>query len=193
LQGWLYREGWFVEDLQLLHKYRDLIRKYFTPLVHHQTSVAALVSRAKQCCDVLIGLHIRQGDYAEHKNGIFFFTTKQYTELMKLVVDLFPSQKVGFLICSNASQESEYFTGFNYIFGNNHIIEDMYALAECDYIIGPPSTYTMWASFYGQKPLYMIRDLQKDFTLNHFVYSNQWQGVFYPQADWSQAIWEWSQ
>jgi hypothetical protein len=192
LQGWLYREGWFIEDLQLLHKYRDSIRKYFTPQAKYQAAVSALVGRAKQSCDLLVGLHIRQGDYAEFKNGKFFFTTEEYTKLMKSVTDLFPTQTVGFLICSNAPQENKYFAGFNYLFGSNHIIEDMYALAECDYIIGPPSTYTMWASFYGQKPLYMIRDLHKELTLNHFVYSDQWQGTFYPHEDWNKATWEWT-
>jgi len=32
----------------------------------------------------------------------------------------------------------------------------MYGFARCDYLIGPPSTFTMWASFYGQVPLNII-------------------------------------
>jgi len=36
------------------------------------------------------------------------------------------------------------------------MVEDLYALAECDYIIGPPSTYTLWASFYGDTPLWFM-------------------------------------
>ena len=34
-------------------------------------------------------------------------------------------------------------------------IGDLYSLAACDYIIGPPSTYTQWASFYGQVPRFV--------------------------------------
>jgi hypothetical protein len=36
-------------------------------------------------------------------------------------------------------------------------VGDLYALARCDYIMGPPSTYTQWASFYGNQPLYHLR------------------------------------
>ena len=35
-------------------------------------------------------------------------------------------------------------------------VGDLYALARCDYIMGPPSTYTQWASFYGNAPLFHL-------------------------------------
>ena len=41
-------------------------------------------------------------------------------------------------------------------FGPGHIVEDMYAMAEADLLIGPPSTYTGWASFYGKVPLVVM-------------------------------------
>lgn len=51
---------------------------------------------------------------------------------------------------------NRFFLGNSLLLKKLFIIEDMYSLAECDYIIGPPSTYTMWASFYGEVPLYMV-------------------------------------
>jgi hypothetical protein len=33
---------------------------------------------------------------------------------------------------------------------------DLYALAKYDYILGPLSSYSQWASFYGNKPLYQL-------------------------------------
>jgi hypothetical protein len=41
----------------------------------------------------------------------------------------------------------------NVTWGSGHLVEDMYAFAGCDYLVGPPSTFTTWASFYGQVPL----------------------------------------
>ena len=46
----------------------------------------------------------------------------------------------------------------------------MYALAECDYVVGQPSSYTMWASFYGDKPFYTIRNANKTINLKDFVH-----------------------
>jgi len=38
---------------------------------------------------------------------------------------------------------------------------DLYALAKCDYILGPLSSYSQWASFYGNKPLYQLTGSQE--------------------------------
>jgi hypothetical protein len=37
--------------------------------------------------------------------------------------------------------------------GTGHLVEDLYSFTHCDYLIGPPSTFTSWASFYGRVPL----------------------------------------
>jgi hypothetical protein len=52
--------------------------------------------------------------------------------------------------------------------GNNQELEDMYALAGCDYIIGPPSTFSMWASFIGKVPLFHLHDREINFSLSDF-------------------------
>jgi hypothetical protein len=35
-------------------------------------------------------------------------------------------------------------------------VEDLYSLARCDYLLGPPSTFSLWASFYGNVPLHQM-------------------------------------
>ena len=37
-------------------------------------------------------------------------------------------------------------------------LEDLYTLAACDLIVGPRSTYSGWASLYGDVPRYVIED-----------------------------------
>ena len=39
---------------------------------------------------------------------------------------------------------------------SRHFITDLYCMASCDGIIGPPSTFSQWASFYGKVPLSFI-------------------------------------
>ena len=36
-----------------------------------------------------------------------------------------------------------------------HLV-DMYALAGCDLIVGPDSTFSHWASFYGNVPIHIL-------------------------------------
>ena len=40
--------------------------------------------------------------------------------------------------------------------------EDLYALSQCRYIIGPPSTFSLMAAFYNDAPLYWIHDKTED-------------------------------
>jgi hypothetical protein len=191
-KGWLFRDGWFIEEIPKLRQHGDEIRHYFRPLPKYQQNVDSLISKLRTQADILIGVHIRQGDYQTHQNGRYFYTIEQYIQVMKNVQELFGNQKIKFLICSNQQQNQDYLQNFSYSCGNNQIIEDMYSLAECDYIIGPPSSYSMWASFYGQKPLYMIRDVNKKLSIENFVHFYQWQGTFYYNEDWSKSYWEWT-
>ena len=191
-QGWVFRDGWFVDDISNLQKHGEKIRAYFQPLKKYQLNVAKLISNIRSQTDVIIGVHVRHGDYQQHQNGRYFYLVEDYLKVMESAQALFPNKKVTFLICSNQEQKEDYFQHLSYVYGNNHIIEDMYSLAECDYIIGPPSSYTMWASFYGERPLYMIRDVNKTLKIEDFVHFSQWKGVFYYNEDWSKSVWEWT-
>lgn len=190
-QGWLFRDGWFIGDIDNLRKHGDAIRAYFTPLKMYETNVLTLIERIRNGIDILIGVHIRQGDYEKHQEGRYFYSVQDYVKIMESVLKLFPQKKAKFLICSNVKQDNKLFEQFNYALGNNQIVEDLYSLAECDYIIGPPSSYTMWASFYGNKPLYMIRDLAKTPNLDDFVHFYDWKGIFHYRENWSESFWEW--
>jgi hypothetical protein len=192
-QGWLFRDGWFVKDIPNLQKHRNIICNYFQPIEKYQLNINNLISRVRQQAEIIIGVHIRQGDYQEHQNGRYFYSTEDYAKIIKSVKKLFPDKQVTFLISSNVKQDySNYFHDISYILASHHILEDMYCLAECDYIIAPPSSYSMWASFYGEVPLYIIRDKNKLIAISDFVHFYQWQGVFYPQEDWSKSYWEWT-
>ena len=87
---------------------------------------------------------------------------------MKKIAQFFEGQPVRFMVCSNEKQDLSQFEGLDVAFGPGHPVEDMYAFAECDYILGPPSTFTMWSSFYGNKPLYMLHKADESFALTDF-------------------------
>ena len=46
-------------------------------------------------------------------------------------------------------------------------VEDMYSLSKCDYIIGPYSSFSAWASFYGEVP-YCMLERRKEISLSDF-------------------------
>jgi len=160
--------GWPYRDHTAFWKHRRAVRDYFHLLPSHQKSTDALLSKARENTDVLIGVHIRQGDYKYWRQGEYFFQTQAYAQFMLACLNLFPRKTIKFLICSNVPQDEQYFSNFNYIFGTNHLAEDMYALAGCDYLIGPPSTFTAWASYYGEVPLCRIRSTEMEISQQSF-------------------------
>ena len=72
---------------------------------------------------------------------------------------LYKDKRVVFFIASNENVPKETFNEFEIIDGNMMCAAfDLYALSKCDRIIGPPSTFSRWASLMGNVPLYFIFD-----------------------------------
>jgi Glycosyl transferase family 11 len=161
-------KGWLFRDRSNWSKHTDKIRAYFTPIEPHRSRVQALISSIRPRGQILVGVHVRQGDYAEFMGGQYFYTAAQYVQVMEKIKVLFSDQEITFLICSNVPQKPEDFSPLNVAFATNHLIEDLYALAQCDYLIGTLSTYTLWASFYGEVPLYTIQDPDRSIALSDF-------------------------
>ena len=145
-----------------------VLRDYFRPQEETMQAVSRSIQAAREGCDILCGVHIRHGDYREYVGGLHFYTTAEYAEIMVRAKALFPGRKVAFLVCSNEPQEAAPFHGLHVSFGPGDLVEDMYALAACDYIIGPPSTFTVWSSFYGSVPLCCLMSADAAFTLEDF-------------------------
>jgi hypothetical protein len=162
-------QGWLFRDHPSLDKHAEAVRAFFRPAPEIEWNVGALIAGARADCDVLVGVHVRQGDYKNFLGGKYFYETAEYVSLMRGVSRLFGGRRVGFLVCSNAEHAAESFGGLKVTFGTGHFVEDMYSLARCDFIVGPPSTYTLWASFYGGAPLYSVEDPARAVALEDFV------------------------
>ena len=158
--GWSFRTQHSV-------KHRDLLRRLFTPISRHRDAVAKLVEAARPRSGHLVGVHIRQTDYRKFLNGKYFYPLSVYRRVMdELAAQL--NSPVRFLLCSDAPVDKTAFRGLDIISATGHPVEDNYALAACDYIVGPPSTYTAWASFYGQVPKRFILSADDPIFLDSF-------------------------
>lgn len=128
-------------------------RTFFQLVPHRARRVQNFIDGVKPGTDVLIGVHIRQTDFLNHRGGKYYFTTPQYAALMARAAALFQNQSVAFVICSDAPQSSENFPNLKTHFPTPEHVEDLFILASCDYIIGPSiSSYCAIASMFGNKP-----------------------------------------
>jgi hypothetical protein len=164
--------GWRYRAPELVRRHAEKIRAFFRPVEEHEQAAARAVEMLRRNADVVVGVHIRQGDYAGWKGGNYLFPTARYVEWMREMAGLFPGQRVAFLVCSNEPQAAEQFAGLTIGPGPGTAMGDLYALAGCDYLLGPLSSFTQWASFYGNKPLFHLRDKNARIERDQFFISD---------------------
>jgi len=145
--------GWRFRAPGLVKKHAEKIRNYFRPIEAHENSSRQMVDRLRRSADVVVGVHIRRGDYQRWKDGRFFFPASRYADWMREMAAQFPGRKISFFVCSDEPRNTGEFPGLSVGLGVGPPVADLYTLAKCDYILGPVSTFSQWASFYGAKPL----------------------------------------
>ena len=161
--------GWKFSDYAGIRKHREEIARYFTPVAPVRKPVKALIARARAMGDLLVGVHIRQEDYRSWKNGIHFYETGRYAQWMSEIVDTNPGKRVVFLVCASDALEEVLFRGIPYLKGPGFPAGDLHALSLCDKIIGPPSTFSAWASYHGGVPLCVLRDKSASVASENFL------------------------
>ncbi len=149
-------KGWKFRDDRNLLRFHPEIRRYFTPIPSVRREAEEVVKRARSQGERLVGVHIRQGDYREWKGGMYYFETAQYAHWMNEMAKAYPHQKTTFIVCSSDPIDREQLRRLSYVEGPGKVVSDLHVLSLCDAIMGPPSTFSTWASYFGRVPLYML-------------------------------------
>lgn len=148
--------GYFVHDTSSLEKHQDEIRSFFAPLPSLIEEAHHYVTSLRDGADLLVGVHVRRGDYARWRSGRYFYTYEEYRFYMQQVVDRHSANRVRFVVCSNETVPWDCFFGLDVSPGPGTVMGDLLCLSECDLIMGPPSSFSRWAAFYGRKPIFSI-------------------------------------
>jgi hypothetical protein len=164
--------GWTVRDSGNVEKHAEKIRAFFTPIKKYADAIEARMDEFKEGCDLLVGVHIRQGDYRNWLGGSYYYSLEQYVHLMNGIQDLYAGRRIKFLLCSDSEARGEKFPGLTVAESKGTPLEDLYSLARCDMIMGPPSTFSQWASFYGNVPLWHVTDPNQSVKKENFTISS---------------------
>jgi hypothetical protein len=159
--------GWGFVAPECVPKQAETIRAFFRPVAQYNLASRQVVEQMRQDADVVIGVHIRHGDYKDWNGGKCYFPAARYAAWMHELVEQFPGRKVSFLVCSNEPRSAEEFPGLRVRFGTDPVV-DLYALSHCDFLLGPISSFSQWASFYGNKPLFHLDDTNARVELGRF-------------------------
>lgn len=163
----LFARGYGFRSKPLVEKHADILKSYFTPVDSHFQSINTFAAKHLATEKPTVGVHIRHGDYRHWDGGKYFFETDSYVRIMKRYQEL-KGEPCRFLIASNEPQPIEAFAGLDVVMAPGHYIHDLYLLAKCSAIIGPPSSYSTWSSFFGNVPLLRLKETNPPFSLADF-------------------------
>ena len=162
--------GWEARWYDLFLKYKQEILDLFAFKQSVVKACASLLSEAAEG-SCRLGVHIRRGDYARWYDGKYFFSDEQFLRLIKQFISQHPDTTV--YICGNDPSLNkdlyrQELSGAKVVFPNGNPAEDLYILSECDYLIGPPSTFSQTALMYYDTPLYWSKDADSPLTESSF-------------------------
>lgn len=167
-----FTNGWQTRsDNRYLRQALPVLQQIFRPKDEIIKKAQAKINELKKNSDIVVGVHIRRGDYASWHNGRFFYELETYYQAMIKIKNLYNSQRISFFISSNEEFPLDIFKDLRCERFNKEpsgAILDLYTLSICDKLIGPFSTYSRWASFIGETPLCFIESKEQQFTDDSF-------------------------
>ena len=164
--------GWSVRYHDLFQKYKEEIVSLFEFDALIRNHVVTYLQQSAP--DTLkLGVHIRRGDYRTWCGGRFFFNDDQYLDLIRQFIRLQQGRHIDVYICSNdpqleSARYKQALEDSQVFFPKGSPAEDLCLLSECDYIMGPLSTFTLVASMYHDTPLYWLDDISRPLTMDAF-------------------------
>lgn len=146
----------------------DQIRPYFVQVVGNDSEALAPVHRLRGTCDRIIGVVIRQSGFDQWMGGRYFFSLQNYFRWIRETAGLWPESKVGFFICCDSTIDLSLIADLTYEFRAQHDLENRAALACCDLILAPPSSYAAWAAFMANIRVQVLVSIEQSMTLDGF-------------------------
>lgn len=167
-QKFLLVGGWEFRVSHLTKKYCEYFsNKYKVSLVNN--TLMESLQLWKSSGRIVVGVHIRRGDYKYWENGKYYFSNEVYEFYINQFVILFEKEKklIEFIIFSNEKVSLK--SKNNLTMSSNEWYLDHAIMSQCDYLIGPPSTFTLWASYIGHVKYYHIQDKETYLSLENFI------------------------
>jgi hypothetical protein len=168
---------------KLIGKYREeLALKYSLKREFYENSdFVKKILELKSQGNILTGIHIRRGDYINwrgggKKRGIYYYDDNIYEKFMENISRQLLSdgkQNHTFILFSN--EETTFREKQNLLISKEEWYIDQHIMSECDYLIGPPSTFSLWSCYIGKAKFYHIFDKNKDVKLQDFSDFKHWE------------------
>lgn len=163
--------GWNFRAPELTQKHRDYFayRYRLDSRLVDGNPVLAQMEQWRASGNVIVGIHVRRGDYKNFANGKYYFDDSVYAAYQQRMFGLLKSQghKAKFVVFSDEEVHLDHHD--EQIVSRNPWYVDHDLMRRCDYLLGPPSTFTHWASYVGQVKCFHIQGSDESLALTDFA------------------------
>lgn len=163
--------GWGFRVHDLTTKHQDVLRARYALKAdyYRDNELHRYMREVDRSVHVLVGIHVRRGDYKTYADGEYYFADEVYGHYMEMVAGEIRRQlgkRALFIIFSN--EEIGFKEGDQVRIARNPWYVDHHLMSECDYLLGPPSTFTLWASYIGRVKYFHIKNKTCQVRLDDF-------------------------
>lgn len=166
-------DKWDFKGNEILFKGEDLLKEYqsyYKDLFF--VDISSVKDKYISGDKTNIAVHIRRGDYIGHCGGKYYYDDETYCKKIDELLKETKTNNARIIIFTNDSEINKDFYHNRYddvIFSNEAWQFDQQIMANCNYIIGAPSTFTMWASYIGNVPTYHIWEKSEKVSKDKFM------------------------
>lgn len=155
--------GWSYRCNALTSRHRATFQQIYRlhrKLNHAEVLLQCSLQSAKASGAVVVGLHVRRGDYKDFQGGRYYFSNEVYAQIVTKLREYYAlrGSTCWVLVCSNDSDLPD--CGQDQA-SKGRWFADQMLLQECDLLIGPPSTFTLWASYIARVPYIHVQSAEQ--------------------------------
>jgi hypothetical protein len=163
----LLPEGWLFRCSELTQQHQEKIASLFKPNSESSSRIEEFLNGIPED-RITVGVHIRRRDYREFQHGKYFYDDNTYLSLMDQFERLFENKAVQFLVFSDEPISDLIRDRKHVSASENNFIEDFFLMSHCDYLMGPPSTFTLVSSYLGSCKLFQIEEPRTSLNIEDF-------------------------
>lgn len=160
----LYLCGWLFRNPTGIEKFRNELHTTFTPNPKIIKRLDTIMTPLHTGYEKIVGIHIRQADYKEFKDGKFLVSQDRVRTIIneyihKQSLDI---NKTLFLITSDGPINKSLYENLNIYVSKENAVVDLFLLSKTDAILGSDSSFGSFASWYGNIPHIIFKNEAMD-------------------------------
>lgn len=159
--------GWEFRCHELSEEYWDTLRNYYKinrRINEMEEKILEEIKKKKIECIKVVGIHIRRRDYREFKGGKYMYTDAEYKKITEKIKKSYQKKgiKTWIIVCSDEAKILEVGQDKQ---SQGRWFADQLILQNCDIILGPPSTFTLWASYIAKVKYVHIETVDQEIDI----------------------------